>query len=84
MGIEVLLGIWALVASVTALLFWNKAKSAGPAEALSSGANRTAALPAKATAASVSDEALNRTAGSAAKSWKSSQRSVNLRRNSTS
>ena len=61
MGIEVLLGIWALVASVTALLFWNKAKSAGPAEALSSGANRTAALPAKATAASVSDEALKAT-----------------------
>jgi myosin heavy subunit len=62
MGIEVLLGIWALVASVTALLFWNKANAASPPEALSSGANRGAALPAKTVpATSGSDEALKAT-----------------------
>ncbi len=59
MGIEVLLGIWALVASVTALLFWNKAKAVSPPEALSSGANRTAALPSKPVAGS--DDALKAT-----------------------
>ena len=59
MGIEVLLGIWGLAASVTALLFWNKAKAASPPEALSSGANRTGALPSKPVA--VSDDALKAT-----------------------
>jgi hypothetical protein len=58
----ILFGIWAVVATVVALLFWNKANAASPPEALSSGANRGAALPAKtAPATAGSDEALKAT-----------------------
>ena len=44
MGIELILGIWAVIASVIALLFWNKANATAPVQALGSGAKK-AALP---------------------------------------
>ncbi len=47
MGIEVaVVGIWAALASVAALLFWNKAKAHVPPEPLSTGI-KAASLPAK-------------------------------------
>lgn len=56
---EVFAFIWAIVATVAALLLWNKAKVSAPVEALSSGVKPSTALPSKPAAGS--DDALKAT-----------------------
>jgi len=59
--VETIFFIWAVVATIAAVLFMQKANAVAKPEALSSGAGKSAALPAKGSSTSASDDLLKQT-----------------------